>query len=91
MRASSPDESVVSGWKRISTSSLVSKRHVRLDFKLSPGETDNSDCDLTASSSSSISTESIENSGVGQSLAGVEPAVFLVLHMLSYLYYIYCT
>jgi len=81
IRASSPDESLVSGWEVIRTSSLDSKQHVRLDFQLSSRESnEKSYCELDYRDT---------DSGAGSVPAN--RAVFLVLQIISFLSYIYRT
>ena len=75
IRATSPDDSLVSEWKVITTSALDSKNHTRLDFQLSSRE---SSPRQTARAGSGAQSFSRKN-------------VLIVFQMLSLIYYIYCT
>ena len=76
IRASSPDQSMVSEWRRINISGLESKQYTRLDFQLFPKE--ESSPRQTARAGSGAQTFSRINQ-------------LLVFQMLSIIYYIYCT
>merc|ERR1712203_86812 len=84
IRATSPDESLVTEWKVITISGLDSKQHTRLDFQLSPSERSlSSDCHLHLHSGHAAMA------GAGGRKCGAQSV--LVFQMLSLLYYIYCT
>merc|ERR1712241_417836 len=90
IRATSPDESLMSEWKMITTSALDSKQHIRLDFQLSPSERSlNTDCHLHLHSGHAAMAGSVGQKIGAQSLS--RNNALLVFQIFTLIFYIYCT
>ena len=87
IRATSPDESLLTEWKTVSTSALDSKQHTRLDFQLSSREQSSgqTDCQLNSGQTEGAGEGEGGNSGA-RSVMRNNP--LLVFQLLSLIYHI---